>query len=745
MSPETQEELREEAATASKLHGFMHSDRRIPVVFGLMLLPWLAVVLLTAGVWSAFCMVGYAIFAFAIGYGVVSLVLPISSRMQGVVLAPAIGIVTVSAVGAVALRLGLPLSWVLVLWLVLLVPAAIALWSDRFLWVKEPVVYGRSLIALSAVICLVYFLPSARNDAVLRSDGSFNWMYVDTQHFYAIAAAIKSGGSPPQSPGSSTAQLLYHFGPYVPAAGISELTGLDLGNSLARVTRGASLWALVLSCFGIGKLLSLRANGKHFGGIMSVAGLFFYGSLMSLFSNEANSSSYVTGAILYKISGIEVIGDGGPFSHLLLGHSLLHGLVAITSILGLCLIGSTGGMLSTWRTLGLVLLPALAVPTNSVAALYIVGAVGILLFWDKLGSPWTWLSIVLMLCLFLAAWRIMGFTHSSDAAGAAIKQHILWQWRPIVISFLVGLGFRVLALKWISKSLSDPLSVLVLVTILGLLSFSLLLHLKDDNERYGIYFLQAMFSIFAFSRLTLGSWRSDERVRWAQDWFRLAGYGMFTIASAGALAAVWLYIRHSHTGIPSFGRMVLFVFLTSFSLTVIAVVMERGHMFAVVCSAILMCALTIGFFAWITPWANFGLGRMKMDVTLMPGEVAGLRRLHELANRNERFATNRHEIPTLAARRQRSYAYGGFSERQVLIEGYLDRGINSLPWFDSMLRDNDTMFSTADPGTLHRFADVYQVRWLVARPGTDIALPRPLPSWLVEQQNTGDLKIYRVN
>jgi hypothetical protein len=742
---EAQENPSDVTEAGSKLNAYMHSNRRIPTVLGLVIVPWLAVGLLTAGVWSAFCMIGYTIFVFAIGYGVVSFVLPVSSRMQGLFLAPALGIVAISAVGALALRFGLPLSWVLVLWFGLLVPGAIALWSDRSLWAKESVAYGGTLVALSVLICLVYFLPSARNDAVLRSDGSFNWMYVDTQHFYAIAAAIESGGSPPQSPGSSTAQLLYHFGPYVPAAAISELTGLDLGDSLARVTRGASLWALTLSSFGIGTLLSIRANGRNFGGVMSVAGLFFYGSLMSLFSNEANSSSYVAGAILYKIPGIEVLGDGGPFSHLVLGHSLLHGLVAITSILGLCLIGSADGSPSTWRALGFVLLPALAVPTNSVAALYIVGAVGILLFWDKLGSPWTWLSILLMLCFFLAAWRIMGFTHSSDAAGAAIKQHILWQWRTIVISFLVGLGFRISALKWISKSFSDPLSVLVLATILGLLSFSLVLHLKDDNERYGIYFLQAMFSIFAFSRLKLDSWRSEERSRWAADWFRLAGYGMFTLASAGALAGIWLYIRHSHAGIPSFGRMVLFVFLVSLGLTVIAAFMKRNHSFAAVCSAILMGALAVGFLAWITPWLDYGLGRMKMDVTLMPGEVQGLRRLRELAPREERFATNRHEIPSLALRRERSYAYGGFSERPVLLEGYLDRGITALPWFDSMLRDNDTLFSTKDPATLHRIAVTYQVHWLVARPGTDIAVSRPLPSWLVEQQNTGDLKIYRVN
>ena len=144
--------------------------------------------------------------------------------------------------------------------------------------------------------------------------------------------------APPKRPGTATAELCYRFGPYAPSAAVSRITGLALGDAYARVTRGASLWALVLSCFGLGTLLSLKATGEKFGGIVSVAGLFFYGSLLSLFTEETSTSSYVTGAILFKIPNVQVLGNGGPFSHLILGHSVLHGLGAITAIMGLCLI-----------------------------------------------------------------------------------------------------------------------------------------------------------------------------------------------------------------------------------------------------------------------------------------------------------------------------------------------------------------------------------------------------------------------
>jgi hypothetical protein len=162
-------------------------------------------------------------------------------------------------------------------------------------------------------------------------------------------------------------------------------------------------------------------------------------------------------------------------------------------------------------------------------------------------------------------------------------------------------------------------------------------------------------------------------------------------------------------------------------------------------SSIVMAILLVGFLAWITPWLNFGLGRMKMDVTLSSEEVQGLHRLHEIAPSSERFATNKHDVETLADRRARSYGYAGLSEHPVLLEGYLDRGVTVLPWFSKMRHDNDLMFTTEDAATLHSLTKEWNVKWLVARPGTDISLPRPLPEWLIEQKDCGSLKIYQVN
>jgi hypothetical protein len=725
------------------------SERRTSVIMALVFLPWVAVVLYSAGVWAAINFLGYAILVFAVGYCIISWALPTSARPPAIVFAPAAGILAISALSAFWVRLGLPIIWSPALWLGLMAVGAVCLWRNRADWEKSAVAYGGALVVLSVVVCSVYLLPMARKDAVLRPDGSYNWIYPDSQFNFAIAAAVKRG-SPPREPGTDTEEIFYHFGPYAPSAAISRLDGLDLGDAYARVTRGASLWALVLSCFGLGTLLSLKASGGKFGGIMSVAGLFFYGSLLSLFTDERNSSSRVTGAILFKIPGIEVRSDGGPFSHLILGHSLLHALSAITVVMGLCLIYRELPTAPKWREFILLALPALAVPVNSVGGLYCLGIAGMLLFWGRLRVVRSWLLIVLMLCLFLGAWKIMGYGHAPDAMETAFNsnqawQNMAWQWWTLAIWFVVGLGLRILGLRWISRPWRDPLSALVLASSVGLLMFFLLVQFHNGQESYGIVFLQCMLSIFAFSRLTSGSFHGAERSQLIAEWLGLAKKGMIFLAPCGALIGILVYAHHGHTGVPYYPIKVFLIFVMLLLLVGASALMKRSSGFATVGSTILMGGLLIGFFAWIAPWANYGLGRMKMDITLTPDEVRGLKRLSELAAQEERFATNKHDVPGILDRPMRSYAYAALAEHPVLLEGYLFHIHEESPEFKTLLRGNDLIFSTTNPETVRALARTWRVRWLVARPGTDIALPRPLPAWLVAQQNCGDLKIYRID
>lgn len=735
--------------SVSALDRLLRFELGMPVAMALVLAPWIAVVLFTAGAWASLVFVAYAASVFCVGYGLVCLLVPSSVRLQAFVLAPAVGILVLSALTAFWVRRDLPLIAVSAVWLVLIMAGAFTTWSDRALWSKGALSYSGALVLLAVVVCVVFTLPGARNDSVRRSDGSFNWMYVDNVVHYAIAAGIKDGDNPPRVPGAATEELLYHFGAYAPSAVISRVTGVELGDAFARVTRGAQMWALVLSCFGLGTLLSLKGTGTKFGGIAAVAGFFFYGSLLSLFTDVRNSSSYVTGAILFKIPEISVLHDGGPFSHLILGHSVLNGFGPITAIMGLCLLQMDRDAILNWRVLIFSLLPALVVPVNSVAGLYCIGIVAILLFWGRLGKVSSWLAIIVLLGFFFAAWRIMGFNHSADSVPdpgvAPVTLHMTSQWWRVVVAFIIGLGIRIVAFRWVSRPWSNPISVLFLATVLGFLSFALIIRLDDGNEAYGFYFLQPLLSIFAFSLLTPNFWRRVERTQLIEEWLRYAIRGMLILSACGLLIGIVVRLAHGHSGVTSFGLKLVFSLAILAFMVSLSAMMKRSPLVSAVGSKVIAGVLLIGFVAWITPWMNYGLGRMKMDVTLSPGEVIGLNRLSLIAAPGEMFATNKHSVDTLALRRLRSYGYTALAERPVFLEGYDYRGIMALPGFKEMLSDNDSMFTTNDPDQLRNIAKARHVRWLVARPDTDMALPRPLPSWLVQQQNCGSLSIYRID
>ena len=215
-------------------------------------------------------------------------------------------------------------------------------------------------------------------------------------------------------------------------------------------------------------------------------------------------------------------------------------------------------------------------------------------------------------------------------------------------------------------TLRDPLSALVIASTLGLLLFNLSIQL-DSNERYGMYYLDSMFSIFAFSRLKSDWWRDTERARWVTEWLRLTGKAVLFFIAYAFLMRILDYITHSDAWISYNRAQIVSLILFGLLIAGMSALMKRSPRSSKVVSAALMGVLMVGFLAWVTPWLNFGLGRMKMDVTISPGEVKGLKRLGELATRDERFATNHHDVDSLANKSGRSYAYAALSERPVLL------------------------------------------------------------------------------
>jgi len=698
-----------------------------------------------AGVWIAVSVIGLALLLFVSGYAVICAILPATARSGAMVLSPAAGMLVLSALSAFWLRLGFPLVLVAVIWLVLFVAGIIGLWADRLVVTAARLEHAPALLVLAVMICVIYFLPSAFNDAVSRADGGFTWLSIDTQLYHSMVVSIRNS-TPPKMAGSFTSELCYHFGPYTVAAAVSLFVRIAESDALVRVTRGVEQWALLFSCLGLGTMLSLKANGKKFGGIASVAGLFFYGSVLSLASGVVRPRPVASLPLFFDPGG-QFPTNGGPFSHLLLGTSLLHGLEAVTAIVGLCLALEAERECNTWRTLSALFLPAFVATVHSVAGLYCLGVVAVLLFWGRLGKLRSWLFMAVMFALFVEACSLMGYGHAPHVAEAEIQlSRLPVYWWTFAVWFSIALGIRVMSFGWVTRKWSDPTGVLVLMSFAGLLTFSWIGALWAGTEHYGVYYLQAVLAIFAFSRLPRGFWRPDVRREWVAEWLSYVRKGLLLFTIGGALIGAAGYAIHRYAGISHFrGRMVLCVLFLGL-LMIVSRTWKRSERFSTIASAVIVGVLLVGFLAWIPPWLKYRTGGQSYNVTLTPGEVHGLARLEQMAARGERLATNKH-FPTGGTDEHTadSYAYGTLSGLPVLLEGSYDGAEENLPGFATLNHDNDLLFNTTDPVSLRRVAQSYDIHWLVLRPHTDLSLPKPLPTWLTEQHDTGDLKIYRIN
>ncbi len=620
------------------------------------------------------------------------------------------------------------------------------IWRDRVQLSVGTIGYAVPLVALSEVVSAISVLTGAFKEDVLRQDGSYSGLSIEKQYYHAKVERLRISTGLPKMPGTFTAGLYYHFGPYAIAATISAVGGISTGDALVRVTHGVEQWALLFSSFGLGTLLSLKATKSVFGGFLSAVALFFYGSIMSLFSGVVTPRPVAPIPILFE-SGGQFPTNAGPFSHILLGVSVLHGLVALTAIMALCIAQREEVSAGPWRILTALVLPALMVTVNLPAAGYCLGVVAILLFWGKLIDLRSWFYMCIMLVLFLIAYRLMGYSHAPHMAQGAIQfSRLPAYWWTFVMWFAVALGLRVIGFSWLSRRAADPLAVLVFVSAVALLMFSWVGSFWMENGKYGIYYLQAMFSIFAFSRLPDRFLLRDERERWIEEWLSIEQRGLIIFSISGLLIGIVGYAIYKAANIPHFRARMLVCFGCILILAILYKVVGRKRRLSAIISMAIAATLLFGFLGWIPAWLKYRTGGQTYNVTLTPGEVRGLELLHGVAASGDRFATNKHTLTgesdeSLA----NSYAYETLSGLPVLLEGFHDGAEENLESFSNLQRDNNLLFGTTDDKVLRNIAQFYGLRWLVLRPGTDIALPRPLPSWLVKQQNSGDLKIYRID
>ena len=149
-------------------------EMSLPPLLALTLLPWFLAVLWTATVSAGLHFLAYVGIASTIGYAILAAALPIDLRYKFFVLAPALGIVVIEAVSGVWLRLGLEVQWLPWAWILLGFAGLPLLWIDRHRLVLEKIPWAWTLVIVSALSCLIFFVPSAKNNSVAQRMAASN-------------------------------------------------------------------------------------------------------------------------------------------------------------------------------------------------------------------------------------------------------------------------------------------------------------------------------------------------------------------------------------------------------------------------------------------------------------------------------------------------------------------------------------------------------------------------------------------
>jgi hypothetical protein len=604
------------------------------------------------------------------------------------------------------------------------------------------------------LIAAIFFLPGAIRDGVFNRDGSYNWMYVDTQYFSAIASSVKSSAGVPKTPGMGIADLNYHFGPHATAGAVSAALGISTGDAVARIVRPSGLLALLLAVYSLGSFLSWETSGETRGGILAAAGLFFYGSLASLFAVNVNSASLVSGAILLELPSASVAGNGGPFNHLIVGGSQVPGLIGLFISIRLILAKLTASDARYMKPDLLTLLPAAVFPSSLLVGIGSLGLQASLFAWFGRSSKHVWISIFVMVCTgILSAWA-MGYIGPHATPEKTEFKPALLITKPetlfvFVLWFFIGLGLRIFAFARVKNPLRDAVSAALLVSVLGFVSLSVLfVEYYWSNNRYGLLFAGSILSVFSFAWLFAPfreafKGNSSGLLSAVADTMRFAMFsGMaFLVLTILAWSIVGSTDPNSRYSLKLAFAASIAVLLSTVAARFFIVNLNRARPIIVF---LILGVYSLGFTAWIADWLNFGLGRMKMDIVVSSGEVVGLATLRNISKKGDLVATNHHSLPNFSFGPERAYGYGALSERPMLLEGWKSSGGENHPLFEKVKRANDLLFSTSDASVARDIVRSFDIRFIVAQPGTDLLVTKSLPSWLVPISDSGSLTIYRV-
>jgi len=590
---------------------------------------------------------------------------------------------------------------------------------------------GGLVVLLSALICVVYFLPSVLWDGTFRPDGSFGWLYTDCQWFMAMTNSILRGGSPPDLPGLAGSPMWYHYGRMALAAMVHRVSLCNVADSLFRIVGGVGRISLALSTLALGAALGATQGKRWAAGVAAVFGMFFVGDLSWPLRALAEAGKF------HVIPSLPQM-NWESFAHILFGHSLLWGTIGVFVVLSVLFESSLlegGGSVSP----GLAFFPALVVPMHGVAAL---GAAGV--SWMELGIRFRRrISYIAAIGLGIAVTALVFWVLLNPIRVAGNAFSLDPDPRPaffeMFVYFFLGFGVLLLGFDWFRSFPKTAPSRVLLVFMAGFIPFTVIFENRDFNDYYGVRFATVMLTVFAMARL--GIWIGDDPILIARRVLRRLGAA--ATGTAGVFMVVGLaVILVSGPGSKRVAMLPVLAAVGAFGGLVLIWLSRKGRAVVAGGAVIIGSAFVLQSIAWVPVFVSRGIRKVAAH-SLSAGEVKGLLHLREVSGPKSLCVTNRHKIPGMRFEPARSYMYTALSGRAFVLEGWEFRE-RLAPGFQDARRLSKQIFSTRDPELLCEILKHRGVGFIVARPGTDLHVSGKECNCIQKVPDCGSLTVYRV-
>lgn len=716
--------------------------RTLPGAVALAVLPWLAATVLASGLTLALYFVLALLMITGLGWLLLTAFGRPASDSDTALFSPAAGFIGLCALTIAGQMVGLA--------------SAMIFWAASGAGILGFVLFCRILarhprgkalacgmwiVLLSWLVAAVYFAPSAMRNGVLSPDGVFTWIHTDTPFLNAIAATNKSWIWPPRPVSLPSGALSYHYGAYFLSTLFSLSLGIEVSAASNLLVRGVALLSLFAAALGFSRVFGRRVGAGPYAGLLGILALFFMGSpVLVMGLGIAGVSKEGTPSLLgLKLN--TVLYDA-QFTHFIIGHSYLWGLLGLVAVLGLLLSGK--GCENGEGLVGpgsVFVLAPLVICINVFAGLGATGIVVAVSVWCGWRHLRTWLMVAVSCAVLLLSFKLicLGGGGSSLVVGKA-SPSVFWEFLGWA---LMGCGVRMLPLDLFKRERRSLVWPVLLLLFVGYSALTWLVAERvAGNQYYGKGFLQPILGIMTLVLLS-GPLESlikrdiqpivSESVRLLRVWLTIA---VLVFAVSSVVLSVDVVIGRP---IAPVARVVLFSMAIVLFLLGADRLAWRWSLARRTLGVGLIMLVLLSLTAWLPAFASYAVGRgARRAVSVSPDAYQGLLALRLASKPGDLIATNKPLFQGNSA----SYDYAALSERYVLLEGWR-YGKLSGSVFEQVRRDNEILFSTDGVSEARRIVERYCIDYLVLVPGTSLGFDVAGQSWLTELPGGGSMKVWR--